>query len=153
MSIIYDALKKAQKAIGAGAKPQSAAPPLLLYALIICLGLFILNTFFTLLSRSKKSTAAPTEPLPLVKKTQVASPASPIQELPEGASVPATAKKELLSSLVLNGIFFSENEGYALINNRIVKEGDTVEGATVKQINLDGVELERDNITVKLSSP
>ncbi|MBU1125578.1 MAG: hypothetical protein KKC84_06110 [Candidatus Omnitrophica bacterium] len=46
------------------------------------------------------------------------------------------------ASLSLNGIFFSQNEGYALINNQIVKEGDTVAGVFVKTITVNGVELE-----------
>lgn len=54
---------------------------------------------------------------------------------------------------MLNGVFFSENEGYALINNRIVKEGDALEGVTVKRIKLDEVELEaEDGSTIKLST-
>jgi len=43
---------------------------------------------------------------------------------------------------VLNGVFFSKNEGYALINNKVVKQGDSVEGIKVRKVNLDDVELE-----------
>lgn len=52
--------------------------------------------------------------------------------------------------LVLNGIFFSGKDGYALINNRIVREGDTVGGLTVKKINAEAVELEGNNSNTKL---
>jgi predicted transcriptional regulator len=43
---------------------------------------------------------------------------------------------------MLNGVFFSKDQGYALINNKVVKQGDSVEGVKIKKVNLDDVELE-----------
>ena len=62
------------------------------------------------------------------------------------------SEKQIQPLLVLNGIFFSENQGYALINNRIVKEGDTVDGAIVDRISLDGVDLNSGGLVIKLST-
>nr|MBC8436521.1 hypothetical protein [Candidatus Omnitrophota bacterium] len=59
----------------------------------------------------------------------------------------------LPASLVLNGIFFSQDEGYyALVNNKIVKVGDDIDGAKVRHIDFDNVELESEaGLLVKLS--
>ena len=156
MSIIYDALKKVEKSFTKEPLQQKEIqkqpePPkfnskvFLLYALIICLGLFIGNSVFRFLGRRK---ARPPEAATII------TPAIPesAPSLP-AASLPAQVRKEVSLSLVLNGIFFSENEGYAVINNQIVKVGDTVEGATVKQIGFDEVELEFAGSTFKLNLP
>ena len=66
------------------------------------------------------------------------------------AATPGSQSRESRGPFVLNGTFFSENQGYALINNKIVKDGDTVDGAVVKRVGLDEVELEQDGKTVKL---
>jgi hypothetical protein len=46
-----------------------------------------------------------------------------------------------MPELVLNGIFASEAGSYALINNRIVREGETISGAKVVRIYANKVEL------------
>jgi type II secretory pathway component PulC len=61
------------------------------------------------------------------------------------------AKKLARPALVLNGIMFSPGRSYALINNRIVKEGDTIEGVTVKQISADSVEMQDGQAQFKIS--
>ena len=56
---------------------------------------------------------------------------------------PASAAPTVVATsggmLVLNGIFFSQEEGYALVNNHIVKVGDKVGGALVKRIDVNEV--------------
>ena len=71
---------------------------------------------------------------------------------PSSASV-STLRKESKEPLILNGIFFSQDEPYALINNQIVKESETIEGATVKRIKVDEVEVEKEGsiLTLKKS--
>jgi len=158
MSIIYDALKKVEEANTAGAKPEAAkqkkhpehkVKSYFLYALIVCLGFFIGNLVFGFLS----SPAAP-KSLSIAKKRYPAKTGIKVKPAPLPFIMPPAAevKKEQQGSWVLSGIFFSENEGYALINNQIAKEGDVIDGATVKRINLDGVDLESAGSTVKLSS-
>lgn len=52
------------------------------------------------------------------------------------------SKQQRPLSLNLNGVFISGEEVYALINNRVLRVGDVIEGATVKRITQDTVELE-----------
>jgi len=44
--------------------------------------------------------------------------------------------------LVLNGTLLSDGEKFAIINNQIVKMGDEIDGAVVKRITVNAVELE-----------
>lgn len=145
MSIIYDALKKVETAgiddsgakIDKGLDKVIKSKPViyLLYALIICLG-FLLASFIyrwllpkPLLSASKHSA----EPILL--------PVSPEIET-----------KKSTSGFNLNGIFFSEDGCYALINNQIVREGDKIAGATVVEITLDAVKLDSNGTVIELPS-
>lgn len=181
MSIIYDALKKTQEVINLSTRPRKQEPPKQVlaenrdiqsksrpktrlyfsYVLVACLGLFIANIFF---GRSKPfpkdgpkvprqeqaKLNLPQQPsipeLPALPKT------APPQQGQSSLPFPSESKKENYASLILNGIFFSENEGYALINNQIVKAGDEIEGAVVKRIDLNEVELERAGSVFKLST-
>lgn len=154
MSIIYDALKKVQtshqeplkdKAEQSKPKPK----PYLLYVLVIGLGVLIASIFFGLFTPKSSSK----EPL-LAKNPSVAGkyPATNISPpLPKEAPILET-QKHPASPWVLNGIFFSDNQGYALINNRILKEGDVIEGAKVVRVTLEGVELESEGKVVELST-
>ena len=150
MSIIYDALKKVEisqandpktkiKKIAHQDEGSKSKPKIyLLYALMICLGLFIANIFYGRLSQ-KEPYLAPTRPTAALEKTP-------------SIETEMENQKETPYPLILNGVFFSGGEGYALINNRIVKKGDKIEGATVAQISLDEVELERDGSMINLSN-
>ena len=156
MSIIYDALKKTQDSIQQGSnansggqlKPSKLKPGfnlkvLAVYLLTACLGIIIAKFLFDYLkgpvNKPKKSTSV------VLKKEK-------IQPKPSPTSV-STPRKESKEPLILNGIFFSQEEPYALINNQIVKESETIEGATVKRIKVDEVELEKEGsiITLKKS--
>lgn len=175
MSIIHDALKKVEKSFQTTAtltteQRKIKQPNFKIYlgfGLIVALGFFVANLIFSFLAKipPDKSLAK----LDLSSKNQL--PASPkpdlsakIETSKETAALPESAppqtldqktgeiKKEPSPPLVLNGLFFSENEGYALINNRILKEGDEIEGAIVKRITLDAVELEAGGSVIKLSN-
>lgn len=155
MSIIYDALKKVEKAHLHSPPLLPSKPPkvklknYLGYILLVCVGIFITRIIFALFI--PKTTL--TKPLPAENITalpqQILAPASPA---PLEKSVPEPLVKKTAPALTLNGVFFSENQGYALINNRIVKEGEIIAGAQVKEIGLDGVELEIQGESVKLPS-
>jgi len=171
MSIIYDALKKVEKSASTGPNVKTDKHRklnfriYLLYALLIGIGFFVGNIIFGFFTKSSQmstkvqaSTVAVAKNIPGVnqKKEIVLSP-KPQELLPSKESGPTTPPKTQPqptspSPLVLTGVFFSEDEGYALINNRIVKVGDTIEGAKVVQITLDGVELEAEGLTLKLST-
>jgi hypothetical protein len=172
MSIIYDALKKTEKAINSNLKatpdtkdkhPKSIYQLYILYVIVACVGLAIGNIIFSFLPHSKtpslkqsKSTlAVKNDRLTQVKETPQVTQTTPMVATPSETApmLPIDIKNKSQVSLVLNGVFFSKNEGYALINNRIVKEGDVLEDATVKRIKLDEVELEaEDGSTIKLST-
>lgn len=172
MSIIYDALKKVEESSDRTEKLKLNKEPVksrakhkafLLYLLIACLGIFLANIFFIFLSR-----LSPTNTLVVLKnQPQISENLKPPVniELPEStikekeaqpieptSSVPLTDETEPHGSFVLSGVFFSNNEGYALINNRIVKEGDKIDGATVRRIALGEAELELKGEVIKLSS-
>lgn len=168
MSIIYDALKKVENSLmnSGGQKKEApvpqvkAVPPkinktpgfkpkvFLLVILLACLGVFIANMVM------KKPAS------PIVKnEPQSLPPAKEKEALPKEAPVelikpiePADKRKQLQSQLVLNGVFFSGDEGYALINNHIMKTGDSIEGATVVKITQEEVELSYEGANFKLST-
>ncbi|MFC1645608.1 hypothetical protein ACFL2Y_00295 [Candidatus Omnitrophota bacterium] len=51
-------------------------------------------------------------------------------------------KERVVPELVLNGIFASETGSYVLINNRIVRQGETILGVKVTHIYSNKVELD-----------
>lgn len=72
-----------------------------------------------------------------------------IGDSPETAEVPAAANMdkewaEKLKNLQLTGILYSKDRPAAIVDTRIVHEGDTVLGAKVVRINPDSIELELD---------
>lgn len=161
MSIIYDALKKAEKTINLN---QKATPDTtdkhhkfvyqvyILYAIVACVGLVIGNMIFGFLSHKKSSSLKQTEGIQAVKNDRVTQ-AKPVVAMPSetAPSLSIGIKNKPKVSLILNGVFFSENEGYALINNRIVKEGEEIEGLIVTRVNLNEVELAaKDGSIIKL---
>jgi type II secretory pathway component PulC len=168
MSIIYDALKKAEKNINnpqpltetgkISEDPKTRRKLYFIYALVVCLGIFIANFAFTYLTSSKNKSLISPKPHKIAKKENLSSPAqlTPTKAAPQSKPAPikvkpaSGSKRESTESLTLNGIFFSQNDGYALINNQIVKDGDTVDGAVVKKITADSVEVEYDGKTLKL---
>lgn len=160
MSIIYDALKKTQENItphSTETKPVKNAEPLLkskpkkisflLYALIISAGIILGNILLGFLPRSKSPVPAAAKPLSSAKKPVLLT----RQELPRAAA----KRKKGQKGMVLNGVFFSENKGYALINNRIVKEGDVLdEGRVIQRIGMTDVEIiDANGAVIKLSNP
>ena len=79
----------------------------------------------------------PRQPAPTVSFPVPAAVSSPS---PASVSAPEVSKP-VNAELVVNGVFFSEGEGYALINNMIVRAGEKIGEITVNKINLDGVEV------------
>jgi len=170
MSIIYDALKKVEKtnfsypAAAADAQNQKKAVPykpskraLLLYSFAVVFSLFLGNIVYSFISGPYK-TAQRTE----TRQEKPQAPSLPPAPVPAPKEAPAaqvlpvkieeTTVQKAPPPFALSGVFFSQDEGYALINNHIVKEGDVVGGATVKRINMDEVELVYDGSSIKLSA-
>lgn len=164
MSIIYDALQKVGSSIDLApeAKAKKRGPRLALYlllAVVIGVALFFGWRFF---SPAVKSAIAP------VKEEAILPPAAtpPAEEAvsvkeepaavlePSSSPLPAEPEEEIepLPSFISSGVFFSEGEAFALVNNRIVKEGDTIEGAKVLKITLEGIMLDYNGSPIEISS-
>ena len=159
MSIIYDALKKVEKNVVGQPSPEKGKVSentitrrklYLIYVLVVCIGALGANLSYSFLTSFQNKSFA------IIKKINKAAPqaqAVPKQAPPVkiGPAIPSTKKEpQGEQPFVLSGIFFSQNEGYALINNKIVKNGDKVGGAVVKKVGLDEVELEQEGKTIKL---
>lgn len=156
MSIIYDALKKVEASNYSEeqASIKKIEPrTILVYGLAAFFGVVIAGVLFNFFSRL---------PLPkntVLKESQLASgpvvnntaALQTVKENPQAPSPLAAPVKEA-PLFVLSGIFFSDDEGYALINNQIVKEKDFIQGAAVKIISKDSVELESGGSIIKLTT-
>jgi type II secretory pathway component PulC len=152
----------------------------LLYVSVACLGFIIANTFFNLITKTHQSkinilakkqsefskseaqgknlTQAQIKVKNSSLKTQPLKTDTPTfiplsTEMQKSAAAETKKGKQPRLSFILNGVFFSQDKGYALINNKIVEEGDIVEEATVMRITLDEVELKSQNgLSIKLSN-
>lgn len=154
MSIIYDALKKVEKT----ASPQNGGPApkktgyriYFFYLIIAGLGIIVANLFFNFMPVFFKRGVVPKiapSPAPSLQPQAQIEPVTVIA--PE--AIAARQEPAEPPNFVLNGIFFSEGQGYALINNQIVRQGDLVSGATVVMITENEAELSFQGSTIKLA--
>ena len=156
MSIINEALKKTEESIQKSSIKKTTAPdkkpkskPYLFYILIFAACLFLGILVFTIIKRNIEATG-PSEGL----KT------TPIEKEPQAAQILPAAHPSALTEeqakpekkFTLNGIFFSDNGGYALVNNQIARENDLVDGAKVEKITANTVELNNEGKIITLST-
>jgi len=151
MSIINEALKKTENSIlqneakkNASADKKIKAKPFLLYILILLIGIFLSNFIFSLLGHKAKIAQTPEKTTP---QQPLALPIFPPQPM-----LPQEEHKTPPGTFVLNGIFFSNDDSYALINNQIVRENESVDGAKVVAITENTVELDNQGKSITLSS-
>lgn len=152
MSIIYDALKKVERADinrqATNSAPRKSKPGLnikilVIYLIAICISIVLANRIFVFLSVSPNKISSPRISSPLA--SSIAS-----SRAPEPKTIPDVPVKSL-PVFILNGVFFSGGEGYALIDNQVVKKGDRVNGAIVQSITMDEVDLlDRSGSTINL---
>jgi hypothetical protein len=154
MSIINEALKKTEEhlqKIAAKNNPLPAKPfnpkPFLFYILILLSGLALGNFIFTLLKHKTQVIQIPK------KNTETIIKISNPPPLPILPSLPPEENKPIEASFVLNGIFFSDNDSYALVNNQIVRENDYVDQAKVVEIAAHRVQLDNAGQTITLTTP
>ena len=157
MSIIYDALKKVEKSGESVLKNNKEVPALknkikvyFIYILFLALGLFVAKTFFSYLNHQPPQVKA-------AKKTQITVPQNNTIKIPplqQPQLPPAVENKEPppKPTLILNGVFSSGEESYALINNQIVKTGDKINGAVIKKIAPEEVLLDYENSEIRLTT-
>jgi hypothetical protein len=79
------------------------------------------------------------------------TPAGMVSGLAQKIIASSIAPQTAGGALNLNGIFYSDEGSYALVNNKIVKEGDVIEGWLVTRIGIGEVELKSNDLTIKLN--
>lgn len=157
MSIIQEALKKAQSDIKPAARETAKAPvagkassavkrlPLadkkaLMAVMLLALMAFAVFSAGRFLRKTDHGTSA--------ADSQVVSYKPLIGSQSEN---PAALKTPESPKLVLNGIMYLEDGPRAIINNLIVGLGDTVSAAKITAINRQSVVLEYENVEITLS--
>ena len=153
MSIINEALKKTEQHLQKNAAlniplPQEPLHPksFLIYVLILLAGILLGNFIFTLLKHKTQPRVIPIKNILPVTKT-IEAPTLAV--LP---SQPLEENKPLEANFILNGIFFSDEDGYALVNNQIVRENDFIDGAKVSSITANTVTLDNAGQTITLNT-
>lgn len=164
MSIIYDALKRieqktkgAQENLGTPKRkaPKSRRIVYVLFALIILclLTLFVdrPSTEKSFIDRSligKQPSSLKTSLIPPVPKKKV-----PAKVIPLSAPEKESSAVKKLPPLYLTGIFFSDGEYLALINDQMVKAGDSVEGIQIEEIDSTGADIKFEGSSFRLNYP
>ena len=134
MSIIYDALQKTQKnrenkqshSIGMSPK-RSQWLDVILGVVIVSLLVFVVVGYYPRWSAKKAVVIQP--------KSVVAA----IQPV-----VKRSVEIPYKGNLVLNGVFISDQEKLALINNQSLHVGDTVEGMKIVSVSQSSVKLRKE---------
>lgn len=160
MSIIYDALKKLERSNNqvkndTGSQQPQAEPrkkrsilyPIVFSLVLAASGLFLGVKLYDISSKDGGIFVKLNKPLSELNSFKETL----LKEVPlEKAAIPGLP--QTAPGLGLSGVFFSDQEGYAIINGQIVRVGDEVEGSIVKSISVDEVELERAGVTTKISN-
>jgi hypothetical protein len=134
VSIIYNALQKTQKTLSQQPNlPRERKWIDFLLFLIIAILTFVV--FFAYYPKIQNYFHKPA----VVKKKVVAVVAPPVAPAPKPL-VPT--EMDYHGKLVLNGIFLSQTEKMALINNKPMHVGDVVEGKKIIDIDYNKVKLQ-----------
>jgi len=84
-----------------------------------------------------------------IVKSELTKPTQPVSDNKDQPIIEIPAKKEI-PVLTLGGIFSSQKGSLALINDRIVKEGDSILGVKVIRIYSNKVDMDADGEKVTL---
>ena len=162
MSIIHEALKKAWKekeSVPASAYQESVRKKLELEfhkkQSHVSSGLLLV---LLLVFLAAASIAAPMFSAPL-KKGRVPQPSLPttrqsqfgIEELPLSPSGPAPTTPKM-PSFNLTGIVYSLTDSYCILNGKVIKIGEEVQGARLTKITANGITLEYQGKEIRLST-
>ena len=129
MSLIADALRKAESASGQAANPPSPKSLWGYRALLAgCVGGILLGVGILARRHTPSST-----PLPPTSGQTVKA------EKPRGFELLRAANREMSLNGIVRG---GDGKSLALINNQVVEEGSTVQGVKLVSIRQDGVELQ-----------
>ena len=123
--------------------PQKKKKKFYLLKIIIFLGIVLTSAFFIKLFSDRSgnpiSPRNPMDPVSPISSDTVGSRSERVT--PFGQIVETTIPLTGGAKFELTGIMFSEDNPVAIINNEIVSEGDTIEGAVVDSIQESRVEL------------
>jgi len=159
MSIIYDALKKVEKSGNSALKenketpvPKNKIKNYLIYILFLGVGLFAAKEFFSYVSPQPHRAKTVKHVQTKIPQNNTPNPA-PLEQ-PRVPPAAAVENKEIAQkpTLILNGVFYSGEESYALINNQIVKTGDKISGAVIKKISPGEVLLNSEGSEISLTT-
>lgn len=147
MSIIYEALQKTQ-ANREYQRTKFRIPFFDLGLLIINIILIIIVSIFYYHHFTKRTDSIAIKHPPIVKKI-IKTPPLPVSTETIQESKPIIKPRKFLTldytgSLVLNGVFISENETVALINNQTHHLGDIVDNMKIISISMDNIKLAKD---------
>ena len=161
MSIIHEALKKAQQSLqkntsAAPAEPiiavgpapayrQGAGKVLLFFVLLVIICAALSAGYMYWRTRPAKIAIVALSPAP-PKKDTTPPPAGPAKTIVPAAD---TASKPALK---IQGIMADPKGNVALINDKIYAEGDDIDGAKIVRISLDSIVISRDGKEETLSA-
>ena len=146
MSVIHEALKKS-------GQPVEFRPPFFLKKKrsINWGPLFVMSVLILIVSpilapifrNPYRNEALPSRlPEPAIKESHMKAQFA-VEETPiTPAAAPVAAVTPVLPNLCLNGLVYSGNDSYCLINGKVVKIGETVSGATLTRVTADEAELD-----------
>ncbi|MCM8791947.1 MAG: hypothetical protein NC826_02205 [Candidatus Omnitrophica bacterium] len=148
MSIIYDALKKAEKNKTSSVinnKKSNKLPHYLIYLLMVIIAFFVGSFVFNLLNQLLLKRKDNSD---LIKKEAIM--VNPEKEIPSvmqemniiRPSLDNLDNKDIPFDIPkLNGIFYDSVDPYVLIDNRIFKRGDCFKNYCIKNIFSDRIEM------------
>jgi len=155
MSIINEALKKTEDHLQKN-KPSVKTPTLKPHnskPLLISILILLLAIKLALELTSHKTKQPPKQvSLTAISTIQTKNLPNPTKEIIPASNPAQNTIKPEEANFTLNGIFYSSDQSYALINNQIVKENDYVDGAKVNLISAHNVELDKNGEKFSLSS-
>ena len=157
MDTLDKSLENTEKTPGR-ALAKKPRPPRLIYPIFILTaiaGIFIAKFVLdTLAPKAKKETPpALKASLPGPAPVKTVKPLPEAEKLPQAPLPPVLVqKKNPPPAFTLSGIFYDDKLPCALIDNKIVKEGDVISGAKVIRIMPNGVKLEFEGEAFELTT-
>jgi type II secretory pathway component PulC len=139
-------------------KTPFSIKPILKIIVLIIIGVVVAKLAFDSLKPNLKpktdanSAAAKKTAKPVVQKSNATEQVSLSETFAAAKQATKQTAPRSDEPFALNGIFLSEADGKssAIVNNKVVQLGDSVDGALVTAISIEGVELSKDGKKINL---
>jgi flagellar basal body-associated protein FliL len=146
-------------------KKEFSIKPILKAVIMLIIGVIVAKLAFDSLVPPPKPVVKEIKPLsrPAVQKTAVpaktkttkgkqAPPLSLSEQFAAAKKITKPEQQPSNEQYVINGIFLSEKDetSSAIVNNKVVQVGDSVDGAIVRSITIEGVELFKEDALIKV---